>query len=74
MNKTERCTENSLRIFAFRLRRRNSNLHTPLLSWELNLFSTMVLINQFARAAVRPAQWQRRTFLNWMVNYPDRVS
>jgi hypothetical protein len=34
----------------------------------------MMMLNQLARASVRPAQTQRRTFLNWMTNYPDRVS
>jgi len=34
----------------------------------------MMFKPQLARAAVRPAQRQRRTFIDWMVNYPDTVS
>jgi len=36
-------------------------------------FATM-MINQLARAAVRPQRFQRRSFFDWMTNYPDRVS
>jgi len=33
-----------------------------------------MMFNHLARAAVRPQRVQRRTFLDWMTNYPDRVS
>ena len=34
----------------------------------------MMMFSRIARVAVRPQRVQRRTFIDWMTNYPDRVS